>query len=230
MSEGQTEDNDKAEDTRAIAASPFDVLPDDALIHVMSWLKMHDMVSAFQVNTRWRQIALSTASLWRDVQLTGQDIGTITHSAIIATRAKDIPIDVNITLNRMLYPNTILPDPLRKSAQYFLRQHGHHIAALEFNFEVVNCNNISCFIADIPIFAHAAKSGKRAGVKHTPYWAIRKHASIRFADLRTMRSVEFRHGMLPCAFVFDSVTEVRLLDFEEIGRETLDQVCAMFPT
>jgi len=44
-----------------------------------------------------------------------------------------------------------------------------------------------------------------------------------------MRMVEFRYGMLPCAFRFESVPELRLLDFDELQRKALDRVCAMFP-
>jgi len=52
-----------AENTQTIAVSPLDELPEDEITQFLSWLEMNDMVGASQVSRRWRQIALSTASL-----------------------------------------------------------------------------------------------------------------------------------------------------------------------
>ena len=113
---------------------------------------MHDMVTALQVSTRWRQIALSTASLWRDVQLTSRSVGMTDHSSIIASRAKDTPIDVNVSVSRVPYAMAIAPGPVRDSTQRILRQHGHHIASLEFNFDALGGSTMFCSLAALPIF------------------------------------------------------------------------------
>jgi len=226
----QTGDNDKAEESQAVAAFPINEFPDDELTHVLSWLKMHDMVSASRVNARWRRIALSTASLWSDVRMTRVGVGYTGQGTTIAARAKNTPIDLKINADRRRYPE-MLPISLQKATKQIFRRHGHQIAALEFNYEMINCYYSSCSLPTTtsPIFEAAIESAKRAGMEHAPYWSVPKHASIRFPDFRTKRTVEFRHSILPCLMRFDKSTEVRLLDFEDVQRSTLDRVCAMFP-
>jgi len=225
-----TGDNDEAQETKTVAAFPINELPDDELTHVLSWLKMHDMVSASRVNARWRRIALSTASLWSDVRMTRVGVSYTRQGITIAARAKNTPIDLKINADRKRYPE-MLPISLQKATKQIFHRHGHQIATLEFNYEMINCYDSSCSLPTTtsPIFEAAIESAKRAGMKHAPYWSVPKHASIRFPNFRTKRTVEFRHSILPCLMRFDKSTEIRLLDFEDIQRSTLDRVCAMFP-
>ena len=224
--------NDQVEgvESLAIAVSLFNEVPDDVIIHILLWLEMNDMINASQVSTRWRQIALSTASLWWDVQLTDLSGTSINRCATIISRAKEIPINVKIAVETTYLPVYYL-NKLRPTVLRFLQPSGddHHIRSLELGLNTVGyvCCGLPCIFTILSIFQAAVNSGRQAGMVDE---GLRRHgAYVHFPDVRAMRTVKLRCGIFPCALRFTTVTDVQLLDFSSVTVDTLERVCTVFP-
>jgi len=226
-----TRDNKNVEEfeSPATAGSPFDKLPDDELIHVLSWLEMNDMISASRVSTRWRQIALSTASLWQDVRLTHELYVYVRRFAKIASRAKELPIDVKILLGRSDIIGSFMPQHQRAGILHFLNKHGHHINSIEFNLETLTSGDAMTLLASLPSFRDAEENARQAGMHHpsSPWQYL--NGCIHFPNLRTMRTVDIRRSIFSLALRFPTVTDVRLVNFPYVAISTLDRVCTAFP-
>ena len=218
--------------SEAFPGSTVDRLPNDALVYIFSWLKMGDMISVSQVNTRWRQIASSTASLWWDVQLGDPRVGAVERFVKIASRTKILPINVTISMERTFvheWRKQIKPKDLRAAARLVLQLHGHQIISLEINPQTVCCDTMDCPLAWVPSFRHAVKLGREAGMRHQPTWWCAKKSYALFPDVRVMHSVELHRGFLPCSLLFPTVKELRLLDFPSVTWASIDLVAARFP-
>jgi len=221
--------NVEESESLAIVGSLFDKLSDDELIHVLSWLEMHDMISASHVSARWRQIALSTASLWQDVRLSHEHFAHIRRFATIASRAKELPIDVKILLRRSDTTGSSMPQRERAGILRVLNKHSDHITSIEFNFENLKNGDAIKLLASLPIFRDAEENVRQAGryYRLSP-WRCQS-GCIHFPNLRTMRTVELGRGIFAIALRFPTVAEVRIVDFANVTTATLDQICTTFP-
>jgi len=164
-----------------------------------------------------------------DVQLSDRDDNAMNRCATIASRAKEYSIDFRVIIHRMVVPRSITPLDMRAATGRILLQHGHHIASLELNFDGTTCGHGHCTRDSLPIFKDVVRSGSSAGMDHLPPWGFKDTGYIHFSNLRTMKTVELRVELFPCAMRFLSVTDVRLVSFGSVQTDTLERVCMAFP-
>ena len=213
--------------------SDLEILFDDTLIHIFRFLNMLDMINISQVCARWRDIALSTACLWTDVQLTDPRTVYLRRFERVVERSKGANINMTIRVEpeynyqwRTEINATLQAETLRR----LLATHSHRITSLKLKMTSVACTPTSCALSNIPMFEEAVKLGLRDTIHiHNTQSSYNNTMYIEIADTRKMDHIIMHKDLPPCVLSMPDVRELELVEFSSITRGTMARAFKMFP-